>query len=122
VSFSIVRTTENKAFAHRHTVVKAETKLQEHGLQQPAKPQDTGTHPQIASPEEFMQTMTPQSLGVKSGTSQTVYDVGLQPGEEMDFSDINFVEFSDFDHRYAHAHMNPECIDNIALGDFLTTY
>jgi hypothetical protein len=109
MSLSIVRTTENKAPAHRHPVVKAETKLQEHGLQQPAKPrEDTGTHPQITPPEEFMQTMTPQSLGVKSGTSQTIYDVGLQPGEEMDFSDINFAEFSDFDHRYPHAHMNPK--------------
>ncbi len=108
MSLSIVLNTENKAPAHRNTIVKAETKLQEHGLQQPAKPpEDTGTHSQITPPEEFMQTMTLQSLGVKSGTSQTVYDVGLQPEEEMDFSDINFAEFSDFDHRYAHAHMNP---------------
>jgi hypothetical protein len=107
VSLSIVRTTESKAFAHRLTVVQAETKLQEHGLQQPAKPQeDTGTHPQITPPEEFMQTMTPKSLGVKLGTSQTIYNVGLQPGEEIDFSDINFAEFSDFDHRYANAQMN----------------
>jgi hypothetical protein len=80
-------------------------------LQQPAKPQEdngTHTHTQITTPEDFMQTMTPQSLGVKSGASQTVYEVGLQPGSEMDFSDIHFAEFSEFNPRYAHAHMNPK--------------
>lgn len=94
-----------------NTVVQAENKLQEHGLQQPAKPRaDNGTpkHTQITPPEDFMQTMTPQSLGGKPSASQTVYDVGLPPGEEIDFSDINFAEFSEFDNRYAHAHMNPQ--------------
>ena len=97
-----MRTTENKAPTHRHTAVQAENKLQEHGLHQPAKtPKETGTPLQTAPPEEFTQMMTPKSLGIKSGTSQTGYGVGLQPEEEMDFSDINFAEFSDFNQRYA---------------------
>ena len=45
--------------------------------------------------------MSPQLLGVKPGASQTVHHAGLQTGEEMDFSDIDFAEFSEFDHRYA---------------------
>lgn len=101
----VVRITEDEGPAHRNIVVQAETKLHEHGLQQAAKPQnDTGTHPRITSSEEFMQMMTPPLLGIKSSTSQTVYDVGLQSGEEMDFSGINFAEVPDIDQRYAHAH------------------
>jgi hypothetical protein len=87
-------------------VVQAESKLQEHGLQPAAKSRkDT----QITPPEDFMQTMTPRSLGVKSGASQTVYDVGLQGSEEMDFSDINFADFSEFDHRYVHLNSKNCC-------------
>lgn len=81
------------------------TKLQE----------DIGTYPQISTPEEFMQTRTPQSL-VKSGTSQTIYNVGLQPGEEMDFS-----EFSDFDHEYARMSLKIYCAERITDNLFIAT-
>lgn len=97
-----MRTTENKALTHRYTSVQAEQKLQEHGLHQPAKTtQEAGILLPTASPEEFAQMMTPKSLGIRPCTSQTGSGDGSQPEEEMDFSDINFAEFSDFDQRYA---------------------
>lgn len=80
-------------------VVQAETKLQEHGLQLALESREDT---QITAPGGFMQTMTPQSLGINSAASQTLYDVELQGDEEMDFSDINFAEFSELDYKYAH--------------------